>query len=417
MSFGEIICWPFAKLLLLFYGWTGNYGLSIIMFALVVNLILLPFMAKSKKSMMRTTRLQPRLKELERKHEGNQQKYQQEVMKLYREEKINPMSGCLWSLIPFPILIALYSVIRRPLNRMMGLSEDQVETIKNAISALTDQTFTRNYEEIGYVQYMHDNWDKVAAQLGDSFDKLVSDGLMNIDFSFLGMDLGAVPNFKFFTSVDWSSTATWLPELGLFLIPFVAAFMSWLSMKISQATNPQPMAAGNAAASMKTMNIVMPLMSIWICFVMPGALGIYWIANSVFGIARDYSLTTVYRKKLDIEDAERLAREKAREDELQRRREETERLRAEGATNRNENTSKKRIQAQHKQEEDSRRAAAEKAEREAKRAKRGIELNKEENPSQIGARRYARGRAYDPERFAGEQTAQPVEDAAEGAEN
>lgn len=411
MSFGEIICWPFAKLLLLFYGWTGNYGVSVILFALVVNLILLPFMAKSKKSMMRTTRLQPRLKELERRHEGNQQKYQEEVMKLYREEKINPMSGCLWSLIPFPILIALYSVIRRPLNRMMGLSEEQVETIKNAISSLTDQTFTRNYEEIGYVQYMHEHWDAVKQQLGDGFNELVTSGLKEIDFSFLGMDLGSVPNFKFFTTVDWSNSEVWLPQLGLFLIPIIAAFMSWLSMKISQSTNPQPVTAGSAATSMKTMNIMMPLMSIWICFVMPGALGVYWIANSVFGIARDYSLTMVYRKQLDKEDAERIAREKEREEEMQRRREETERLRAEGATVRNNNTSKKRLQAQQKQEADSRRAEYEKAEREAKRAKKGIELDREDNPSQVGARRYARGRAYDPDRF-GAVAAEPVEEAA-----
>ena len=117
---------PFAWLLKALYELTGSYGWAVILFGVVVNLILLPFMAKSKKSMMRTSRLQPRIAELQRRHEGNQQKLNEEMAKLYREEKINPMSGCLWSLIPFPILIALYSVIRQPLTKMMGLSAEAV---------------------------------------------------------------------------------------------------------------------------------------------------------------------------------------------------------------------------------------------------------------------------------------------------
>ena len=100
MSFGEIITWPFAKLMVLFYNLTNSYGLALILFSLTVNLVLMPFMAKSKKSMMRTTRLQPRIQELQRRHEGNQQKLNAEMQKLYQEEGFNPASGCLWSRTP-----------------------------------------------------------------------------------------------------------------------------------------------------------------------------------------------------------------------------------------------------------------------------------------------------------------------------
>ncbi|MBQ5401532.1 MAG: membrane protein insertase YidC, partial [Bacteroidales bacterium] len=89
---------PFAWLMVWLYNQTGNYGLAVILFALVVNLVLTPFMAKSKKSMMRSTRLQPKIQELQRRHEGNPQKLNQEMQNLYREEGVNPMSGCLWSL-------------------------------------------------------------------------------------------------------------------------------------------------------------------------------------------------------------------------------------------------------------------------------------------------------------------------------
>ena len=122
---------PFAWLMIWLYNLTGSYGWAIILFALAVNLILTPFMAKSKKSMMRSTRLQPKIQELQRRHEGNQQKLNAEMQKLYREEGVNPMSGCLWSLIPFPILIALYSVIRMPMTRMMSVSSEFVTTLQN----------------------------------------------------------------------------------------------------------------------------------------------------------------------------------------------------------------------------------------------------------------------------------------------
>ena len=394
MSLWDLIVWPFARLMEFLYNWTQNYGVSIIFFALVVNIVLLPFMAKSKKSMMRTTRFQPKIKELERKHEGNQQKYQEELRKLYQEEKINPASGCLWSLIPFPILIALYSVIRQPLSRMMGISSDEVANItKWATDNAGFVSSSRStYDEIGVANAIHQCWDKAVDALGTFGDKLI-----NLDYSFLGLNLGQIPDWKIWT-FNFGEAKTLLPALGLFIIPIIAAFLSWLSMKISQETNPTA-GTQQAAAQMKTMNTFMPLMSIWICFIMPAALGVYWIANSICGIIRDVSLTKIYKKKLDAEDAERLAREKAREEEMQRRREETERLRAEGATVRNTNTSKKKMQAQQKQLSDERRAAAEKAEREAKRERLGIDVSKEDNPSQVGKRRYARGRAYDPNRF------------------
>lgn len=416
MSLWDIIVWPFARLLEILYNGTHNYGVAIILFALLVNVILFPFMAKSKKSMMRTSRIQPQLKELERKCAGNQQRYQMEVQKLYKEMGVNPMSGCLWSLLPFPILIALYGVIRQPLARMMGLSAENVEKItawatKNAGYVAEGRS---TYGEIGVMNSIHQHWNDAISSLGDFGGKL-----FDLDYSFLGLNLGEIPKWQVW-SYDWSNAKIWLPALGLFLIPVIAAVLSWASMKISQATNPPQ--AGQAAVSMKSMNIFMPIMSVWICFSMPAALGVYWIANSIFGICRDVVLTKVYKSKLDKEDAERITAAKARDAEMQRRHEETERLRAEGATSRNTNTSKKKVQAQNKQASDERRAAAEKAEREAKRERLGVEL--EENPSQVGKRRYARGRAYDPNRYAavepvavaeavGEEAEMPAEDKPE----
>ena len=403
-----IITKPFAWLMVKLYELTGNYGLAVILFALAVNLVLTPFMAKSKKSMMRSTRLQPRIQELQRRHEGNPQKLNQEMQNLYREEGVNPMSGCLWSLIPFPILIALYSVIRQPITRMMFAAQDVVTTLQDYFVAkglYTIPTKADAYVEIKLANLAHEHWDAVTTDLAGKID-----GLLDVDFGFLGLNLGSQPQWNFFVKTDWSDVSVWLPALGLFLIPFISAALSWLSMKVSNAANPQQDA--QTQASMKTMNLMMPLMSIWICFVMPAAMGVYWIANSVFGMIRDFVLTKVYKRKLDKEDAERQAMRSAREKELEEKRLETERLRAEGKTEKNTNTSKKKIQANEKQKQDERKAALDKAERAARRERLGIK--EEEKPaSQVGNRRYARGRAYDPNRFAN-VTAPAVE--AEAAE-
>ncbi len=408
---------PFAWLMVWLYNHTGNYGVAVILFALAVNLVLTPFMAKSKKSMMRSSRLAPKIAELQRRHEGNQQKLNAEMQRLYREEGVNPMSGCLWSLIPFPILIALYSVIRQPITRMMFAPMEVVTTLQEYFSGLGYEVATTGrssgYIEISLADLAHQHWNEIQTALAGKLD-----GLLNLDFSFLGLNLGRQPQWNFFLSTDWSDSSVWLPALGLFMIPFISALLSWASMKVSSASNPS---AGNdqAADSLKTMNYLMPLMSIWICFIMPAAMGVYWISNSVFGMIRDFILTKVFRRQLDQEDAERQAKRSARELELERKRQETERLRAEGRTELNTNTSKKKRQAGEKQEREERRAALEKAERAARRERLGIKET-EKPASQVGNRRYARGRAYVPDRFSNPENAAAATLAAalasEGAE-
>ena len=405
MSFGEIVTWPFAKLMVWLYELTGNYGLALTFFALAVNLIMTPFMAKSKKSMMRSSRLQPKIQELQKRHEGNQQKLNAEMQKLYQEEGINPMSGCLWSLIPFPILIALYSVVRQPLTRMMFVAQDFVTTLqeyfvgKGLFEAATGRASA--YQEIELAKLTHANWSAVTADLADKLDP----NLIDLDFSFLGLNLGDQPEWNFFTHTDWSDPSVWGPALGLFLIPFISAGLSWLSMKISSEMNPAQEGNAQAAATMNTMNLMMPLMSVWICFIMPAAMGIYWIANSVFGMARDYFLTKRYKAELDEEEKVREAERAAKEAELEAKRAEYERLKAEGKTPLNANTSKKKLQASEKQKLDERKAALERADRAARRERLGVKET-EKPASQVGNRRYARGRAYVPDRFSNPEGAE-----------
>ena len=397
----SIITVPFSWLLMSLYDLFQNYGVAIILFALVVNLILTPFMGKSKAAMMRQQRLQPRINELQRRHAGNQQKLNEEMQKLYREENINPMSGCLWSLIPFPILIALYSVIREPMSVMMRLGDETVASVQSVLEklgAFSMEALSKQqaaYSEIFLTQAAHENLDAVLAVAPEFHD---------ISYSFLGLNLGVVPEYRIWT-FDFSNKETLLPALGLFLIPFISAFLSWASMKISMARTGAP--AGNeqqqaqTESMNKSMQLMMPLMSVWICFIMPAAMGIYWIANSVFGMLRDWILTAHYTKKFMVDDVEWLEREKVREAEeaeYERKKIEAERRRAAGLIEDNKNTSKNKKKAIEKQKREEMKAAAIAAEKAERRERLGVQ-EAEVPASQVGNRRYARGRAYDPDRF------------------
>ena len=250
------------------------------------------------------------------------------------------------------------------------------------------------YAEVKLANLAHQHWDAVSTDLAGKIDKL-----MNIDFNFLGINLGEQPT----VSTLWQGPYTWA-AIGLFLIPFISAALSYFSMKISSASNPSTGDA-QSEATMKSMNLMMPLMSIWICFVMPAAMGVYWIANSLFGMARDYLLNKIFKKQMDEEDKIRAAKRAERDKEMEAKKAEYERLKAEGKTSVNTNTSKKKLQASEKQKSDERKAALDRADRAARRERLGIK-EYEKPASQVGNRRYARGRAYVADRFVNPENAE-----------
>lgn len=401
----DAIATPFGWLMRQFYALTGNFGLAVILFSLAVTIVLLPFMAKSKKGMMRMTRLQPKLMELQKKHEGNQQKLNEEIAKLYRQEKASPMGGCLWTLLPFPILLALYRAVIKPLTIVMGVPDELLAEGGALLDRLNELGFSlaeganSYYAQIYQSEFITANFDQFAG---------ISDKLIPMDFNFLGLNLAATPNWHFW-AFDFSE-GVW-PVIGLFLIPIISTALSYLSMYISQKVNATTATTAQAQSTNRMMVWMMPLMSLWLGFTLPAAMGIYWIMNSITGIIRDTALTAYYKKKLDAEDAVRRAEEREREEELERKRQETERLRAMNATTVNKNTSKKKQQAQAAQANTERKAAAEREERAARRERLGVK--EEETPaSQVGNRRYARGRAYVADRFTNPEGAEEATAAA-----
>ena len=378
----DAIAKPFGMLLMWLYEIFKNYGVSVIFFAIIVKLIMLPFQMKSKRSMIRSARLQPKIKELEKKHSANKQQYQAEVAKLYKEEGVNPASGCIWSLLPFPILIALYRAIVAPMTIMMGVAAEKLAEGGTILTKLAEMNFSttvaKTYEQISQTQFISQNFDKFSS---------LDANLRQIDYSFLKMDLGAVPQWNFLWTTTWSDVSVWLPGLLLFLIPILSGVLTFVSAKITSRMTPKP---EGQQGSMQMMNYLMPLFSVYIAFIMPAALGVYWAAGSVLAIGQDLILNKIYTKKIDAEDAVRNEQRRIKEAELERKSLETEKKRLENNTEVNPNTSKRKQQRSEKQEQ---------IEKAVDWERQRSDYVEEVNPSRVGDRKNARGRAYDPDRF------------------
>ena len=380
-TIGYYICVPFAWLVRLFYNLTNSYGVALILFTLVIKLIMLPFQMKSKKSMMRMSRVSGQMQELQKRYAKNQAKLQEEMQKLYEEEGVNPMSGCLWSLIPFPILIALYSIIRQPITHFMMLTKDVLQTVvQSAADAGVNLTNIVMMDKATGTPVLKDGLYQLASYGQINLVKAVQEmglstpeGWFDMNYNFLGLDLTATPweyvkNFTF----------TWA-VIGVILIPILAGLSQFVFSKLTMKTQPQADAAGGA--SMKSMMYMMPLMSVYIAFIMPAALGVYWIAQSVFSLIQEAILNKTFSAKLSEEEE---ARFQARQADRQRRMEEA------------------RVQEQQrKQEEQKKKTLREKqqAAQAAKAVKAAKAATSTTEAGRVGDRPYARGRAYKADRY------------------
>ena len=408
-SLSDIIRVPFGYLLDWLYVFSSNYGVALILFSLIVKLVLLPMSIKSKKSMLKLSRLAPLARSIEAKYGDDRQKAQMAVQQMYKEEGVSMGGGCLWSFIPLLILFPLYYVIREPITYMLHNSRSVSAAIVAFIQAsgvdLGKNTYYAQLAAAGHLGEFAEAIKSVAV--------MASAKLQDIDFSFLGVDLAAIPSFRFWQCEGWS-------EIGLFLIPVFSGVLQMLSMFISQKMNNQVAtnadgevdqnAAQMANQTNASMMIMMPLMSLWIGFSMPAAISIYWIAQAVFGTAQDVILTKHYRKVYDAEDAvrqEKAALRRAEEAEKERQRQLRREQNPDGILA--DNVSKKKLRQQEKE-------AAEKAAREYA-AKKNPELEQDEKKplSGIAERPYCRGRAYQADHY-GKRGAQKEASSGENEE-
>ena len=271
--FNTIITKPFGWVLFQLFELVGSYGVALILFTVFSKIILLPFQMKSKKSMVDMQRLQPKLKELEKKYKNDKEKYSIAVQKLYKSENVSMMGGCLPLLITMPIMLGLYAVVRQPLTYMFGFNADLIKQIADIVGVATENMSMSNLEI------------QIASRMGEFQTQLTAiiPNLRVIDFHFLGIDLAGVPQFTQVTT--------------LWIIPILSGATSfgysWIVKRYQG-----PAAAENQQANMMSgcTTYMMPLMSVYIAFVVPAGLGFYWIINNLLMMAQEPALNWYYTK-------------------------------------------------------------------------------------------------------------------------
>ena len=267
----------FGYVLNFIYNLVHNYGLAIILFSILLILILLPLSIKQQKTMKKTAKIQEKVKEIQDKYKNDQNKMNQEMMDLYKKEKLNPFSGCLTSIIQIILLFAMFGLVRNPLTYMKKIDNTTIENYKNEIrQELGENSISNNYPEISVVKYVNEYKEKTE------------DAYINMEF--LGLDLSSIPQENY-------------GDFRVFIIPVLYVLTSMLSMKISTNTmkkkkdkeeviekenkevKKEQEELDMTAQMSKNMTWFMPIMAVSISLIAPLGLALYWLVNNILMIA------------------------------------------------------------------------------------------------------------------------------------
>ena len=313
----------FGYVLNFLYEFVGNYGFAIILFSLLVKAIMLPISISQQKTMKKSQKVNDEMKQIQFKYKNDPEKMNQEVMSLYKREKMSPFSGCFSAIIQIVLLFSVFYLVRSPLTYMKKIDS---ELIKNCIEYVQQKGSTTNYKEIAVINYVNNienmesvgettenNQTEINEELSDEdITEKNSDNINNndefnifdykdklfINMNFLGIDLSKVPTED-------------ISNIKALIIPILYVVSSFISIRLStninnqkkekeklisdgsdNKTEPEIVEKENdtpdlneaMADTNKKMAWFMPIMSISIAMVAPLGLALYWLMNNILMI-------------------------------------------------------------------------------------------------------------------------------------
>lgn len=319
----------FGYILNFLYELIGNFGFAIILFSLLIKLLMLPISWAQQKTMKKSQKVNDEMKQIQFKYKNDQEKMNQEIMALYKREKMNPASGCLSAIIQIILLLAVFNLVRSPLTYM---KKTDPELIKNSIEYVQKQGSSSNYKEIAVINYISnlENSESVSEENSnaenqlennieentnqnsnseenqtnnenteqtDKFNILENKDKLYINMNFLGIDLSKVPTED-------------LKNIKALIIPILYVITSFISIRLSTNMNNNkeekeklitdgldnkenneqeneekgPDLNDAMADTNKKMAWFMPIMSISIAMVAPLGLALYWLMNNILMI-------------------------------------------------------------------------------------------------------------------------------------
>ena len=296
-----------------FLGWldsiTGNYVWALLIFAIIVEVIMLPFSIKQQKNSIKQARLRPKEMAIRNKYKGRddrqtQLKVSEEIQAMYQKENFSPFSGCLQLFIQMPIILVLYQVVINPLQHVLHVSSEAITAMTSYITTAVEEgglgiaaNTSRGTIEIisiikekgidffsGIVEFVDnpETLKEISLSGQEVFDQFAAVADRLPDFNMLGLNLAATPDYT-------------APSL-LWLIPVLTFLAYFGTMKLNRLFTYQPttndaQTDAQMGCSNKMMDFMMPLMSVWISFMVPAAIGVYWIFKSLIGTVKQFVMS------------------------------------------------------------------------------------------------------------------------------
>lgn len=303
----DIINVPIGYLFKWLYMLVNDYGLAILLIALLTKVLMLPLTIKQQKGTLSQLKFKPRITEIQTKYKDNPERMRREMAKL-QEEGYSPTAGCSTMLIQFPILIGIYNVIRHPLKYILGVTVDQtmLESLQGMNSDIFGSLTLKSTDlEIKALSYIQEN-------IGSFKDLITADKLSLIEkfnLNFLGlsnMNLSETPPI-------WKNIIGILPlpafTSWLVIIPVLSGITALILSLISQKVGPQAYmqdeSTQQANGTMKFLIFLTPYMSYAIAMRVPAGLGLYWIASNILAIVQVILINKIMSPEKYIEEAKR----------------------------------------------------------------------------------------------------------------
>ena len=296
----------FGYLLNFLYDLLHSYGISIIIFSIIVRIILIPITINQQKSMKKTNKIQKEIKIIQNKYKNNPEKLNQETMELYKREKMNPLSGCFSAIIQIFIILSVFWLVSSPLTYMKKVKE--LDIYKEYETKVAENSSTKSsYKEIAMINLVEKDYIQISEQLKNENienkeeleNKRNELNKLRINMNFCGIDLSKVPTQS-------------LNDFKVYIIPILYVLSSFISIRLT--TNSQNNENNtnkenensteiDAMQSMnKSMSYMMPIMSVLIAIIAPLGLALYWFISNVLMIIERLIIDKFINQKEEIEN-------------------------------------------------------------------------------------------------------------------
>lgn len=276
----------------------GSYLVGICIFAVLIEILLIPLAIRQQKNSIRQAKLRPKEMAIRKKYAGRtdqktQQEVTREIQELYQRENFSPYSGCLPLLLQLPILMALYQIVINPLHYVLGQSSALSTALTNIFTASRAAGGLGQSAPSGTIQLLSKGQDLFNEDIVSKFAYYTNGSAIWESYNTVR---GNIPNFSLF-GLDLGQTPGFHEPWVLILIPVLTFVVYFFSMRLNRKFTYQPTQAGasdrQTACSNNMMDVSMPLMSTFFTFVVPGIIGVYWIFRSLLGVLKQFIMSKV----------------------------------------------------------------------------------------------------------------------------